>query len=68
MNLLKLKQIFASFIFGALCMQMFAFGINGQGSRSGQSENSSNAERETPAARYKIAPDLEEKTNGLTAG
>ena len=69
MNELKLKQIFASLIFAAICVQMLAFNVNAQLlRRDGKSDESGKTEQEIPAAKYKIAPDLEEKTNDLMAG
>lgn len=69
MNGLNLKQIFASILFSALCLQMFAFSINAQSfkRRAKQSEEVSE-EKPVPAAKYKIAPDLEERTNDVMFG
>ncbi|GEM_PF-6859852 len=68
MNRLKSEQILATFIFSALCVQFFAFGINAhQGSGNGQSNNAAEENRGL-AAKYKIAPDLEEQTNDLMFG
>ena len=67
---LTIRKIFTSLTFSALCVQMFAFGISAQTikSRIKQTDETAKPEISIPTAIYKIAPDLEEKTNNLMFG
>ncbi len=70
MNKVTPTKYFAAFLFFALCLQMFAFGIQGQTLKSNTKKQDVAIDEVTDAvpSKNKVAPDLEEKTNDLSFG
>ena len=70
MNKFTQKKYSAAFLFFALCLQMSAFGIQGQTFKSNTKKPDVTLDevKDAVPSKNKIAPDLEEKTNDLSFG